>query len=179
MSSRPVTAWLFGKMPTHGDFVSRGLSPARRVRLDMWLTDEMNQSRARYGEGFEAVFETAPPWRFANQESDADWEGGALCASVDSAGRCFPLIVGRVAIDAAQATIAANACETAIYRAFADRLSADELWEAAANEPPIANNHKATSGWWTDGNDNFPARRLTDALPVGLIATMLEARADG
>lgn len=178
MSCRPVNAWLFGKMPTHGDFVSRGLSPERRNRLDTWLSAEMMQSREQYGNHFDASFERAPPWRFANQSDEASWEGGALCASVDSAGRRFPLIVGRVASDAALVINAADACETAIYRAFNDRLSADELWDVAATEAVPALISEPVLGWWTDGNEDFPARRLADLFPSGLIATMLEPCAD-
>ncbi len=176
MSCRPVTAWLFGKMPTHGDFVARGLSPARRDRLDIWLSAEMIRSREHYGNAFDAAFDSAPPWRFVND--DAGWEGGALCASIDSAGRRFPLIVGREVSDAVGASIAAEACETAIYRAFDNRLSADELWDVAADERTRIKSHDAASGWWTDGNDSFPARHLLDPYPIGLIATMLEASAD-
>jgi hypothetical protein len=87
--------------------------------------------------------------------------------------------VGRATNDAAGATSAAEACETAIYCAFDDRLSVDELWDVAASELPRTNNRDAASGWWTDRNDHFPARYLPDAHPIGLIATMLEASADG
>jgi type VI secretion system protein ImpM len=178
MSSRPVTAWLFGKMPTHGDFVSRGLTPERRDRLDAWLSDEMIQSRQHYGDGFEAAFDAAPPWRFTNEDEAAGWEGGALCASMDSAGRRFPLIVGRAASEGSEAARVADACETSIYHAFDNALSADDLW-VSAREISLPDDSLLKSGWWTDGNDEFPARHLTrDAFPVGLISTMLDSRID-
>jgi type VI secretion system protein ImpM len=177
MSCRPVTTWLFGKMPTHGDFVSRGLSPERRDRLDAWLSSEMMRTREQYGNAFDAAFDSAPPWQFANDEQG--WEGGALCASIDLVGRRYPLIVGRSAKDDAGANIAADACETAIYRAFDDQLSADELWVVAADDLPGINRRNAVSGWWTDGNGGFPARHLPDAYPIGLIATMLEVGTNG
>ena len=179
MSCRPVTAWLFGKLPSHGDFVSRGLSVKRRDRFDLWLSDEMIQSREHYGHTFEAAFDAAPPWRFANEDNIDGWEGGALCASIDAAGRRFPLIVGRTASDAIDAFRAANACETAIYCAFSDQLSVDELWHTAATTPSSMSDETPLSGWWTDGNDAFPARHFIETTPVGLIATMLEARSDG
>ena len=85
MSCRPVTAWLFGKLPSHGDFVTRGLSPAERDQLDRWLSDEMEQARDMLGEQFAARFDETPPVLFAHP-CEAGWEGGALCPSIDSAG---------------------------------------------------------------------------------------------
>jgi type VI secretion system protein ImpM len=164
-------------MPTHGDFVSRGLLPERRDRLDAWLSGEMTRSRNQYGDAFEDAFDSAPLWRFANGEDG--WEGGALCASVDSAGRRFPLIVGRRANDVADANVAAEVCESAIYRAFEDQLSADELWDVAAGALPDTETCDAVSGWWTVGNSSFPARHLSDPFPLGLIGVILDGGANG
>ena len=52
-----MTAWLFGKMPAHGDFVSRGLGPTMRDRLDLWLSAEMDVARAEFGDEFEPRYD--------------------------------------------------------------------------------------------------------------------------
>ena len=58
-------AFLFGKMPSHGDFVARGLAAEERDSLDAWLSAELADARAALGERFEERFDSAPPWRFA------------------------------------------------------------------------------------------------------------------
>ena len=93
MSQRAVGAWMFGKMPTLGDFVARGLGQQARVDLDTWLSQEMVSARAEAGEGFEARYDAAPAWNFVECDDAGQWNGGALCASQDQAGRRFPLIM--------------------------------------------------------------------------------------
>ena len=41
---RPAAAWLFGKIPAHGDFISRGLDHATHELLDDWLSVEDRKS---------------------------------------------------------------------------------------------------------------------------------------
>jgi len=43
---RPAGAWLFGKIPAHGDFISRGIDHATHVLLDDWLSTEVAAGRA-------------------------------------------------------------------------------------------------------------------------------------
>lgn len=173
MSGQPMTAWVFGKLPWHGDFVARGLEPAARERLDLWLSDAMLRARERLGPAFEAAYDAAPPWRFVEPANDG-WTGGALCASIDAAGRRFPLMVARSADNALAATGAAQACEQSIFRAFDERGDVDALWQLATTEPPFDPPERAESGWWTDGNDAFGAARLPCGRPPELIVAMLQ-----
>lgn len=173
MSSHAVT-WLFGKMPAHGDFVSRGLDPETRDALDRWLSDEMIAARQAYGDGFEAAYDGASPWLMVTGEG-----AGAICPSMDSAGRRFPLLVGRTCNDDGDAARTARGCENAIYRAFADGLAADQLHEALVTELPVDGGAAPGAGWWREENDRLPAARLSGERPGGLITAMLKDFADG
>ena len=87
MSRRPLGRWLFGKLPVLGDFVARGLDGQMRDALDHWLSADLAAARDRFGDEFEPRYDAAPPWRFIDCDPDGGWSGGALCASVDRAGR--------------------------------------------------------------------------------------------
>lgn len=175
MSYRPMTAWLFGKLPSHGDFISRGLTPAVRDLLDTWLSDEMRLARETYGHELAERFDDAPPLLFGHRDGDG-WEGGTLCPSVDSVGRRFPLLVARRVASVDQATPAARACIDAVYAAFAEGANADALQSSAEsldlheapNEPEV--------GWWLDGAQDVLVTGPA-AWPKGLLNYMLEAAA--
>jgi type VI secretion system protein ImpM len=159
-----VSAWLFGKLPAHGDFVARGLSPERRARLDAWLSAEMDRARADHGEAFEARYDAAPPWRYAGGGA-----GAVICPSVDSVGRRFPLVAGVEAGDETRAQAAAAACEAAIFGAFAQGMDADELWHALSGTRLQAGDPPRRAGWWVDGAEAFVAGEH----PRGLLSRML------
>jgi len=180
MSSHVMMAWLFGKLPTHGDFVSRGLTPAWRDRLDVWLSAEMVRARDDLGEWFDQAFDSAPPWRVAVPVGNNDdrWFGGALSPSVDAVGRRFPLIVAFDTSDAQSAVAAARQCENAIYRAYDERLTADELCRSIG-ELDEATDAAPIEGWWTEGNLEFPPASLAGMLPQGLVTLMLSPPANG
>lgn len=79
---------VFGKLPAHGDFVSRGVPGAVRDRLDEWLSEWLVQARAAHGPAFEQVYEDAAPWLFEGPAAAA-----VLLPSVDAVGRHYPLLV--------------------------------------------------------------------------------------
>ncbi|MEE4207110.1 MAG: type VI secretion system-associated protein TagF [Erythrobacter sp.] len=78
---------LVGKLPAHGDFVSRGVTHAARDLIDHWLSDWMTAARSALGEAFEERYGEAGPWLF---------EGPTVrllaLPSIDKAGRLFPLL---------------------------------------------------------------------------------------
>lgn len=86
----------FGKVSTHGDFVSRRL-PAQLVRAwDGWLQECIAASQARLGSAWLERYLTSPVWRFAIAPGVLGPEGigGVMMPSVDRVGRYFPLMVG-------------------------------------------------------------------------------------
>ena len=49
---RPQGPWLFGKIPAHGDFISRGLDHATHVLLDDWLSAVMASGRYQFAKTY-------------------------------------------------------------------------------------------------------------------------------
>lgn len=125
------TPFLFGKLPAHGDFVSRGLSDSERQAWDDWASAVIETLRDRCGEGFEAAHDSAPPWRFISGPSrlGPGWRAGALATSVDGAGRRFVVAMGVQGWTAAEACVfgfaTAETVEALIYRALAEASPAD------------------------------------------------------
>ncbi len=174
MSHRPLTRWLFGKLPAQGDFVSRGLDYGLRDALDAWLTAQVADARGRSPD-FEERYDAAPAWHFVDRDPDGAWSGGALCASLDAAGRRFPVMLAAPANDAAHAAQQAGACLEALYGAFGGGWDADALHAAplAAGEAPWA---PEGPEWVLIGEDG-PGAVLPGRFPTRVIATMLEMAA--
>jgi type VI secretion system protein ImpM len=111
----------FGKLPAHGDFVSRGLAADEREAWDAWSSAGLEAARADLGDTFEARHDTAPPVRFAFGPGafGGGWNTGALTASIDAAGRRFIVVLG-LRTDAAPSAREriAEAAENEIYHAF-------------------------------------------------------------
>jgi type VI secretion system protein ImpM len=86
----------YGKLPSHGDFLQRGVSDDFINHWDAWLQDGMARSRSELGEeAWLEVFLTSPLWRFALASGVVGgpvW-AGILLPSVDRVGRYFPLTI--------------------------------------------------------------------------------------
>ena len=171
MSCHAVNRWLFGKLPAQGDFVSRGLDADARDRIDRWLSAELESARAAFPD-FDARYDAAPPWHFVDHAEDGSWAGGALCASVDRAGRRFPLMLATPAADAADAARASAGCLDSLYAALAEGWDADALHEAEI--PRIETFwHPAGTQWALLGED-AAAYTLSGRNPGGILTVMLE-----
>lgn len=129
---------VFGKLPAHGDFVSRGVPGAVREKLDEWLSEWLAQARALHGEAFADIYETAAPWLFEGPAAAA-----VLLPSMDAVGRHYPLLV----------VTAPTAAMQNIYDAAVDALvtgaTSDTLRTAlAALEPVPAGDASVRSRWF-------------------------------
>jgi len=84
---------LYGKLPSHGDFLRRRTSDAFVDRWDSWLQGCMAASRSALGERWLDVYLTSPAWRFvcAAGTCGAAPVLGLMVPSVDRVGRYFPL----------------------------------------------------------------------------------------
>ncbi len=85
-----------GKVPSHGDFVSRRLPPPLARRWDDWLQSCIVASKQELGAAWLSTYMTSPLWRFAlsgDGAGGAAW-AGVLMPSVDRVGRHFPLMIG-------------------------------------------------------------------------------------
>ena len=147
-----MTAWVFGKLPAHGDFVARGMTAEARAALDTWLSASLVDARAAYGADFAERFDAALPWR-----AEGDGVAGAIAASQDAVGRCFPLLMlaDSTALDPA-------ACVDLLRSAIMEGWDVDRL--AMAAQRPGG----AVQRWM--GEDGHV---LTGACPADLVRAML------
>jgi type VI secretion system ImpM family protein len=161
---------LFGKLPAHGDFVSRGADRAFVDALDVWLAEEMRLAAGQFPEDFDERYRQAPAWAFVDLDPDGAWSGGALCASVDRAGRKFPLVLAMPADGPDEARQLAGGCLDTICLAFGENCDADALHAApvAAAELPW---EPAGSAWALLDGDGA-AVELAGRFPRGIIAAM-------
>lgn len=85
----------FGKVPTQGDFIARGLPRPLVDALDHWLRACVRESQRQMGQRWLDAFLVAPIWRFALPPgvAGADAVLGVMMPSVDRIGRYFPLII--------------------------------------------------------------------------------------
>ncbi|MCR4266306.1 type VI secretion system-associated protein TagF [Nitratireductor sp. ZSWI3] len=109
----------FGKVPSHGDFVASGVSPAFREALDLWLQAGMEMSREVLGPRWKDRFETMPIWRFVVPRGlwGPATHVGVLLPNADRVGRQFPLVV---------------AAQLGDYREDPRQLCFDSTWFTAA-----------------------------------------------
>lgn len=93
MVSAQPTKGLFGKVPAHGDFISRQLPGDFLKVWDEWLQCVVAGSKERLGDGWLDIYLTSSIWRFALRPGVVDGNAwaGVLVPSVDSVGRYFPL----------------------------------------------------------------------------------------
>lgn len=91
-----LTAGYYGKVPTQGDFVTRGFSRGQTNMLDEWLRLCVRESQRMMGRGWLDAFLVAPVWRMAITPGIVGPDGfiGVMMPSVDRAGRYFPLLIG-------------------------------------------------------------------------------------
>lgn len=147
-----MTAWVFGKLPAHGDFVARGMTAEDRAALDTWLSVSLLDAREAYGADFADRFDAAQPWR-----AEGDGVAGAIAASQDAVGRRFPLLLlaDAAALDPA-------ACEELLRSAIMEGWDVDRLAMAAARPSGEVQRWLGKDG-----------RILTGERPVDLVRAML------
>ncbi len=95
MTHPDSTPGFFGKVTTHGDFVSRRLPPAFLSVWDSWLQYSLQQSKETLGQEWLNIYLSSPIWRFALAPGvcgEGGW-AGVLMPSVDRVGRHFPLTI--------------------------------------------------------------------------------------
>jgi len=94
-SASTLAPGFFGKVSTHGDFVSRRLSVPFVQGWDDWLQRGMHASRGALGSAWLETYLTSPIWRFAMSAGILDdhaW-AGIIMPNVDRVGRHFPLTI--------------------------------------------------------------------------------------
>lgn len=93
---------IYGKLPTHGDFLQRNLPSSFVDGWDNWLQQFISGSKEQIGADWLDVYLTSPIWRFVLSPGVIDehpW-AGILMPSVDLVGRYFPFTVSLQLSDA-------------------------------------------------------------------------------
>ncbi len=171
---------LFGKLPSHGDFISRGLDLTACDAWDRWASEGLERARAALGEGFDAAHDGAPPWRFIDPPGrfGQDWRAGALAPSIDAAGRRFMIMLAADGLSSDQAggggEAIAEEMEALIYQAFELGWDADATIVAA--QAPLGKIGQDAAPprprWWTLGGPDHGPMTLAGG-PADLFAQML------
>lgn len=147
-----MSAWVFGKLPAHGDFVARGIAAADRAAFDDWLSASLLAARDTHGDAFADRFDMAQPWR-----AEGAGVAGAIAASQDAAGRRYPVL-----LLADRAARAPADCEELLRSAIIGGWDVDRLAASA----PSPRGHVAR--WY--GADG---RSLSGERPATLLGEML------
>ncbi|KQO77685.1 type VI secretion system-associated protein TagF [Rhizobium sp. Leaf262] len=85
----------YGKIPSHGDFVSEGMDRDLIGALDGWIRSGLHACADVFAERWTAVFTTSPPLRFIIERGIWGRSAyvGVLLPSKDRVGRKYPLVV--------------------------------------------------------------------------------------
>jgi len=88
-----VQVGIYGKLPSHGDFLQRRVPPEFLTPWDEWLQAGISAGRAALAEQWTDTYLTSPVWRFALSASACGRApvAGLMAPSVDRVGRFFPL----------------------------------------------------------------------------------------
>jgi len=121
------TVGFFGKLPSSGDFVTRGLTQGLRPFIDHWLT-----------KGLAVHCKTPEIWPKTGLRAILNWNGRAvillILPSVDKTGRVFPFALCRVAMDAGTDRVLADIwCQSVLALAegaVAGTIFADDIVQA-------------------------------------------------
>lgn len=98
-----------------------------------------------------------------------------MCASVDSAGRRFPVLLATPANDSVEAAALAGGCLETLYAAFGNGWDADAL-HAGAIEPVELGWTPPGPAWVLLAEDGM-AVELPGRFPTGVVTTMMELAA--
>ena len=165
----------YGKLPSEGDFITRRLPWEFTSAWDDWLQHGMQASRVALGEGWLALYLSAPIWRFQVAPGvcgPIGWRG-LFFASVDRVGRYFPLTLAFADTSApALASLSADAeawiavedtalagLSPALPIADFDRMAEGLALPAAAPADPA----RPRVCLYTAGSEDVPPRGMTFA----------------
>jgi len=86
---------LYGKLPSHGDFIQRNLPAVFIHEWDTWLQHYVSGAKEKIGEDWLDIYLTSPIWRFVLSHGviDENHWAGILMPSVDQVGRYFPFTI--------------------------------------------------------------------------------------
>ena len=160
----------FGKLPSTGDFVARGLTPSLRPVLDQWLTRNvvsgLPSDRCLPGNGIRLVM----AWR-------DDGFAALILPSRDKLGREYPLAVIGMVPDGVPSVVAADGWCDAILPAAQNAIDApllpDQTLEVLAEvsaEALVPDPNEADCLIWVKGSDPVEIDRTNAVEAVAQLA---------
>jgi type VI secretion system protein ImpM len=177
---------VYGKLPAHGDFLFRELSPGFINSWDEWLQLYISASNEQIGEDWVNVSLTSPIWRFVLSPGVIDehvW-AGILMPSVDRVGRYFPFTVLRKLPALASPVgfmfsqqqwfldVEANA-----LMALDGKISVDEMLASVSTlGPQLSNQYEATSHRGESGDFIIGMPDASEKSIQSCLPSMLDAR---
>jgi type VI secretion system ImpM family protein len=85
---------MFGKVPSHPDFVRLNAGGTLARSLDQWMQDGLSQMRTRVGKAWELAFDRAQPLFFLYRDKDpSEALVGVCCPGRDRTGRRYPFSI--------------------------------------------------------------------------------------
>ncbi|WFS04173.1 type VI secretion system-associated protein TagF [Rhizobium tumorigenes] len=170
----------FGKVRSHGDFVSTWLARGLQDALQVWLQSGVQRLQQVFPDDWEARFRTMPTWRFVVERGPwgAATLAGVIVPSLDRVGRRFPLVVvapvpgfsgdpRRICLDDSWFTAAEGIAESTGRRDFDINEFTAGLKRLRSPHPgdlePEAGPRASGTLWWRRGDD----RRLVGFRTAG------------
>ena len=143
---RAATAGFCGKIPAHGDFVSRNLPDEFLIPWNQWTQTVIGASQEQLENLWLETYLTSPIWRFAVSPGACCANGfcGIMIPSVDKVGRYFPFTMIEF-IDDEPLNVMRNgsewftAAQNVMLRGLEEDINIEDLLARAANLPILAN----------------------------------------
>ncbi|MCI0507307.1 MAG: type VI secretion system-associated protein TagF [Gammaproteobacteria bacterium] len=144
MTGNSSACGIYGKLPAHGDFISRNLPSAFLNYWDEWLQGFIASSQEQLNDDWLNTYLTGPIWRFALSRGCADGNAwiGVMMPSVDSVGRYFPFcVVNKLQNDSNLVDIISSqagwyaAMEDLALEALQNEYDADTIMEKLQDHP--------------------------------------------
>jgi type VI secretion system protein ImpM len=153
-----ATVGLLGKLPSHGDFLSRRVSPDFSEIWDEWLQRGLAESQRQLGAQWLDAYLTSPMWRFVLAGGLAGESSycGLMIPSVDRVGRYFPLTITVELPAMASPLVIANAADSwfrHIEHLCADALQAEQFNFEELDSALIESSHLLTGLDQTSSTD--------------------------
>lgn len=88
-------AAIYGKLPSHGDFLNLGMPRSFRDSWDRWCQNAISCSQQQLGTQWLRYYLVSPVWRFVFTAGGCGEQActGIMIPSVDRVGRYFPLVL--------------------------------------------------------------------------------------
>lgn len=166
-------AGFFGKMPSKGDFVSRGLPKEFIAVIDQWLQQGMSESRSVLADGWLSYYQVAPIWHYCLSSGVIDQQTwcGVLIPSEDRVNRSFPLTAVAAVTESVECLRDLRAyndwfhiCEDLLLDALSSEIDFDVFCDAVINQQPLALISPAASP--QDGEANEPPISIPEHLEI-------------